>query len=112
VGAAQAESLALALAGTATLDLRVNTLRTDRAALRQRLADAGIDMEPTPYAPHGLRRADRAALFQAPGFQEGAFEVQDEGSQLLAALVDVPPRGRVVDFARGRGARPWPWPCR
>jgi 16S rRNA (cytosine967-C5)-methyltransferase len=104
-GAAQAENLAIALAGTAPLDLRVNTLRADRAALQQRLAGAGIHLEPTPYAPHGLRRADRAALFQAPGFQEGAFEVQDEGSQLLAALVDVPPRGRVVDFCAGAGGK-------
>ena len=104
-GAAQAESLAIALAGTAPLDLRVNTLRTDRDALQQRLAGAGIHLEPTPYVPHGLRRADRAALFQAPGFQEGAFEVQDEGSQLLACLVDVPPRGRVVDFCAGAGGK-------
>lgn len=104
-GVAEADALAIALAGTAPLDLRVNTLRTDRDALQQRLAGAGIHLEPTPYAPHGLRRADRAALFQAPGFREGAFEVQDEGSQLLACLVDVPPRGRVVDFCAGAGGK-------
>ena len=104
-GAARAERLATALAGTAPLDLRVNTLRTGRDILQPRLAAAGILLEPTPYAPHGLRRADRAALFQAPGFREGAFEVQDEGSQLLACLVDVPPRGRVVDFCAGAGGK-------
>jgi len=101
----EAESLAQALATEAPLDLRVNTLRTDRETLRARLAGAGIALDPTPFSPYGLRRQDRAALFTAPGFKEGAFEVQDEGSQLLACLVDVPPRGRVVDFCAGAGGK-------
>lgn len=101
----EAEALARALATSAPLDLRVNTLRTDRDSLRERLVNAGIVLEPTPYSPYGLRREDRAALFTAPGFKEGAFEVQDEGSQLLACLVDVPPRGRVVDFCAGAGGK-------
>ena len=101
----EAEALARALATTAPLDLRVNTLRTDRDSLRDRLMSAGIVLHPTPYSPYGLRRENRAALFTAPGFKEGAFEVQDEGSQLLACLVDAPRRGRVVDFCAGAGGK-------
>lgn len=101
----EAEALARALGTTAPLDLRVNTLRTDRDRLRDRLMSAGIVLHPTPYSPYGLRRENRAALFAAPGFKEGAFEVQDEGSQLLACLVDVPPRGRIVDFCAGAGGK-------
>ena len=101
----EAELLAQALATEAPLDLRVNTLRTDRETLRARLSAADIALDPTPFSPYGLRRQDRAALFTAPGFKEGAFEVQDEGSQLLACLVDVPPRGRVVDFCAGAGGK-------
>lgn len=104
-GESEAEQLACALATTAPLDLRVNTLRSDRDHLRARLFESGIELDNTPFAPHGLRRENRAALFKAPGFKEGAFEVQDEGSQLLAALVDVPTRGRVVDYCAGAGGK-------
>jgi 16S rRNA (cytosine967-C5)-methyltransferase len=47
----------------------------------------------------------RPALQDTAAFREGRFEVQDEGSQLLAALLD-PKRGEmVVDFCAGAGGK-------
>jgi len=104
-GDSDAEKLADALNRPAPVDMRVNTLKAKREQVQQRLKDDGIDAEPTPYAPAGLRRHDRAPLFHTAAFQEGWFEVQDEGSQLLALLLE-PRRGEmVVDFCAGAGGK-------
>ncbi len=96
---------ATALLAPAPLDIRTNTLKTERAALQQSLARAGHDLSPTPLSPWGLRRAARAGLFRTPEFAAGHFEVQDEGSQLIAPLLE-PRRGeRIVDYCAGAGGK-------
>jgi 16S rRNA (cytosine967-C5)-methyltransferase len=97
--------LVASMDGTAPLDLRVNTLKTKREVAIQALADAGIEALPTPYSPWGLRIHSKPALQKLPLFIQGEVEVQDEGSQLLAALLD-PKRGEmVVDFCAGAGGK-------
>jgi 16S rRNA (cytosine967-C5)-methyltransferase len=97
--------LVQALDQPAPMDLRVNVLRMKREEARERLAQAGIAAEPTPYSPWGLRVQGKPAINRLPLFTEGAIEVQDEGSQLLALLTD-PKRGEmVVDFCAGAGGK-------
>lgn len=104
-GAAEAEALAQALNEPAPVDLRVNPLKATRAELQQALADEGYPSVPTPYSPFGLRRNERAPLFHTRAFKDGWFEVQDEGSQLVALLLE-PRRGEmVVDFCAGAGGK-------
>ena len=98
-------ALATALNRAAPLDIRANTLKANREQLMARLAGEGIDMAPTPYSPVGLRRTDRAPLFGSPAFQDGWFEVQDEGSQLLALLVEPRRREMVADYCAGAGGK-------
>jgi 16S rRNA (cytosine967-C5)-methyltransferase len=105
LGAGEVESLAAALAQPAPLDLRVNPLKADRETVRARLAAEGHALEPTPYSPLGLRRADRGPLFQTTAFRDGLFEVQDEGSQLLGLLVEARRRETVVDYCAGAGGK-------
>ena len=69
-------------------------------------ARAGIDAVPTPYSPWGLRVAGQAGAAQAAGCSRAAmFEVQDEGSQLLALLIDAKRGEMVVDFCAGAGGK-------
>ncbi len=89
----------------APLDLRVNTLKTDREAVLARLAGEGIVAEPTPFSPWGVRLAEKIAINRHPLYQEGAVEVQDEGSQLLALLTAPRRRMTVVDFCAGAGGK-------
>lgn len=89
----------------AGLDLRVNALTSKRAEVQKELAQAGIKAVPTPYSPWGLRIAGRPALNKLDAFTRGAFEVQDEGSQLLAMLVDARRGEMVVDFCAGAGGK-------
>jgi 16S rRNA (cytosine967-C5)-methyltransferase len=89
----------------APLDLRVNVLKTKREAAQAALAAAGIEAQPTPYSPWGLRVVGKPALNRLDLFTGGEVEVQDEGSQLLALLTD-PKRGEmVVDFCAGAGGK-------
>lgn len=100
---------AKALAGRPTLDLRANTLKAGRdkvlkalernAAVASAIARQGIRI-PAGEGPSRLPNvtADLA-------FQKGWFEVQDEGSQIVADLV-VPQEGeQVLDFCAGGGGK-------
>lgn len=104
-GAAQAYALGAALQTQAAVDLRVNVQRTTREAAKAALAAAGVEAQPTPLSPWGLRLATRAPLQTLALFREGAIEPQDEGSQLIALLVGAGPGDRVVDFCAGAGGK-------
>ena len=94
-----------AMSTSAPLDLRVNMFKTNRDKAQAQLHEAGIDSVPTPYSPWGLRVDGKPALQKTDVFLRGDVEVQDEGSQLLAAMVS-PKRGEmVVDFCAGAGGK-------
>jgi 16S rRNA (cytosine967-C5)-methyltransferase len=102
---AQLLELARALNQPAPLDLRVNALKADRAAVLAKLEQDGIAAAACPYAPEGIRLAGKPALAKHPLFLDGSIEVQDEGSQLLGHLL-APRRGEmVVDFCAGAGGK-------
>jgi 16S rRNA (cytosine967-C5)-methyltransferase len=97
-----------ALASRAPLDLRVNTLKSDREELVPKLAHLGA--EPTRWSPIGFRirlgaDARNPAIHAEPLFRKGEIEVQDEGSQLAALLAGAKPGEQVVDIAAGAGGK-------
>jgi 16S rRNA (cytosine967-C5)-methyltransferase len=98
-------ALGRGLQDPAPLDLRVNTLKHDRESVQRILAQSGIDAQPTPYSPIGLRVQGRPALNRHPLFLSGAVEVQDEGSQLVGFLVAPRRHELVVDFCAGAGGK-------
>jgi 16S rRNA (cytosine967-C5)-methyltransferase len=89
----------------APLDLRVNPMKTTRDAALAALRGDGFDARATPYSPLGIRIDGRPALQRHPLFLQGAVEVQDEGSQLVAFAL-APRRGEMVaDFCAGAGGK-------
>ena len=98
-------ALVASLDRPAPLDLRVNTLKAKREGVRASLAAAGIQAEPTPFSPWGLRVAGKPSLNKVDVFVNGDVEVQDEGSQLLALLLDAKRGEMVVDFCAGAGGK-------
>jgi len=105
LGAEQFWALAESFNQGAGLDLRVNALTAKRSEVQKELAKAGIKAVPTPYSPWGLRLQDKPALNKLDVFTRGAIEVQDEGSQLLALLLDAKRGEMVVDFCAGAGGK-------
>ena len=94
-----------ALAEQAPLDLRVNLLKSDREAARAALTVEGIEAAPTRLSPWGLRVEGRRPVTTGAAFQSGLVEIQDEGSQLIAALVGAAPGMRVADWCAGAGGK-------
>src|SRR5262245_20274715 len=91
--------------GTASTDLRVNTLKATREEAIAALKTEGVVATPTKLSPVGLRVAGRPPLATMQVFKDGLIEVQDEGSQLVALLTDAGPGMRVADFCAGAGGK-------
>ena len=94
-----------AMSGSAPLDLRVNMLKANRDRAQKQLHEAGIESFATPYSPWGLRVDGKPALQKTDVFLRGDVEVQDEGSQLLAAITGAKRGEMVVDFCAGAGGK-------
>ncbi len=98
-----------ALAARPPLDLRVNTLKSDRDRVLKSLERIGAAA--TPYAPDGVRVAPTTGPARHPnvqtetGFQKGWFEIQDEGSQLAALLSGARPGEQIIDLCAGGGGK-------
>jgi 16S rRNA (cytosine967-C5)-methyltransferase len=89
----------------AGLDLRVNAFKAKRDDVQAALKAGGLLSEITPYSPLGLRLQGKPALNKLDSFTRGDVEVQDEGSQLLALLVDAKRGEMVADFCAGAGGK-------
>ncbi len=100
---------AQAIAARPPLDLRVNTLTATRETVLAELAETGAAA--TALAPQGIRIAPisdkgRHPNVQVePAFQKGWFEIQDEGSQIVAALAGAKPGMQVLDYCAGGGGK-------
>ena len=98
-----------ALARRAPVDLRVNTLKADRAKVMKALARFGPSE--TLLSPIGVRLPAPAGPRRPPNVEadtshgRGWFEVQDEGSQVAALLAGAGPRLQVLDICAGAGGK-------
>jgi 16S rRNA (cytosine967-C5)-methyltransferase len=94
---------------SASLDLRVNTIKATRDEVMAQFAAEPAtgegNVSHTPYSPIGLRMPQRLNIGRHALFTEGKIEVQDEGSQLLTYLV-TPKRGMMIaDLCAGAGGK-------
>ena len=89
----------------APLDLRINLLKGTREQALAALAAEGLASQPTRLSPWGLRIEGRRAVTTGAAFQSGLVEIQDEGSQVVAALVGAGPQMRVADWCAGAGGK-------
>lgn len=103
-GSERAQELALINNTRAPTTVRVNVLKTSRASLLEKWSTEH-SVSATPESPHGIIFHEKCNLFQLPEFREGAFEVQDEGSQRLASLVEAHPGQLVLDYCAGAGGK-------
>lgn len=87
----------------APLTVRANLLKTTRDALLSSWAHLGA--EPCRQSAAGIRFKNRIALTALPEFKEGLFEIQDEGSQLIADLVGPKPGDQILDYCGGSGGK-------
>ena len=94
-----------AMTSSASTDLRINTLKTDRDTVLKRLEQDGIKAIKTPYSPWGVRLTERANVTAHRLFQDGLIEIQDEGSQLVSLLSQAEAGQTVFDWCAGAGGK-------
>ena len=104
-GPERVDAMMRALNQPAPLDLRVNTVKSTRDNAIAELTKSDILCVPTKLSPRGLRVHGKPLLSVTVPFKNGAIEVQDEGSQLLALLVGAKRSEMVVDFCAGAGGK-------
>ncbi|MGB4811470.1 MAG: RsmB/NOP family class I SAM-dependent RNA methyltransferase [Methylophilaceae bacterium] len=108
-GEKEALTIARSMHESATLDLRVNTIKATRDEVMAHFAAEAAtgegNVSKTPYSPIGVRMPQRLNIGRHALFTEGKIEVQDEGSQLLAHLVAAKRGMMVADFCAGAGGK-------
>lgn len=103
-GVEKARQLCLVCNTPAPTTVRANSLKISRDDLLRRWQTI-YDVSPTLESPDGIIFHKKMNFFQLPEFKEGLFEVQDEGSQLLAHLMKVQPGQQALDYCAGSGGK-------
>ena len=90
----------------APVTLRVNSRRTNRASLMDRLQAAGVRCETPPAHTGDTLWVRRAGSVQAlPGFDEGLFSVQDSAATWVGHMLGVKPGDVVLDMCAAPGGK-------
>lgn len=84
--------------------IRVNTLKVSRDELMKIWKDK-YEVTPCKYSSDGLIFRKRENFFNIPEFKLGYFEIQDEGSQMIAHRVHCKPGDHVLDYCAGSGGK-------
>lgn len=104
-GEEKTKKICLASNMPAPVTVRVNTLKIDRESLLKRWREQKYSVEACPQSPLGIRFAHKMAFTSMEEFRLGLFEIQDEGSQLVAALVEAAPGHKILDYCAGAGGK-------
>lgn len=100
---------AQALSGRPPLDLRVNTLKSDRGTELTALQSLGAEL--TDISSTGLRIPPSDGARRHPNvqveesYQLGRIEIQDEASQIASELIYAQPDETILDFCAGAGGK-------
>ncbi|MEO5957293.1 MAG: 16S rRNA (cytosine(967)-C(5))-methyltransferase RsmB [Nitrospiraceae bacterium] len=105
LGLATAEAACEGVSVAPPTTLRVNQLVTTRAALLEQFAQVGIAAKQTGVSPFGIVLEGGGLVSSFPGFQEGAFYVEDEAAQLIPLLLDPQPGDVILDACAAPGGK-------
>ncbi len=106
---AEAVAEGVGLTARPPVDLRVNRLKSDLARVEKGLKR--FAPQRAPIVPDGLRLAPGTRAARTPnvlvdeGYLKGWFEVQDAGSQTVAALAGAVAGTQVLDYCAGAGGK-------
>lgn len=102
---AQAEAVMAADNAEPPLMLRVNRTRSQPQTLMEQLRAAGQDAQPHPWLADAVVLPHSTDVSRLPGFEDGAFAVQDGSAQIAADLADLHDGQRVLDACAAPGGK-------
>ena len=103
-GEQNALSFCLASNQKAPITIRANLMKTSRQFLLSKW-EKKYAISPCLYAKTGIQFDQPIHLTSLPEFKSGLFEIQDEGSQLIAEHLDVKEGDHVLDYCAGSGGK-------
>ncbi len=103
-GPNKTQELSITFNSPAPITIRANLLKTSRDALLQILQQK-FQCSPCTHSQMGIQFKKREPLFALAEFKMGLFEVQDEGSQIVAQEMQVKSKDIVLDYCSGSGGK-------
>lgn len=93
--------------GSKFVGFRVNTLKSDRAALERELAELAVSFKKVEWLPEAYLAPPsmRDVLSHAPAFAEGRLYIQDLSSMLAVHVLDPQPGEEILDLAAAPGGK-------
>lgn len=91
--------------GRPPISVRVNTLKTDKVALKKALTAQGVIVKDISFLENSLDLSATGSLDKIPEFQQGHFLVEDAASQLCAEILDAQPGDTIADVCAAPGGK-------
>lgn len=105
LGQTQAENVLKANLETPPVCLRINSLRTTRSELIENLNSEGISSENAPVSKSALFVTSGGDVTNTKAYKDGLFTIQDQASQLVAAILNPKPGSTVLDMCSAPGGK-------
>ena len=105
VGKERIEPMLVANNAVAPIFAQVNTLRTTREDLLQRLAGEGVTAQLHPWLPDCLTLSGTGSIEQLPSFREGLFYIQDPAAKLSVLCAEITTGQKVLDCCAAPGGK-------
>lgn len=87
------------------LVIRVNSTKTDREALKERLKEKNISFENGRYSENSLILKNIDFVRRIPGFREGLFSVQAESSSCAVEALQIEKGMKILDLCAAPGGK-------
>ena len=91
--------------GRPPITVRVNTLKTDKATLKQSLTAQGVIVNDISFLENSLNLSATGSLEKIPEFQQGHFFVEDAASQICAEILGAQPEETIADVCAAPGGK-------
>ena len=107
-GAKKASSIARSLLEVPGLSIRVNTLKTDKDALKVLLEKEGFEVYPSAFIEEALRirpTSDSPSIENSKAYKDGLFMVQGEAAQLASVVSGALEGMKILDCCSAPGGK-------
>ncbi|WP_194843878.1 RsmB/NOP family class I SAM-dependent RNA methyltransferase [Candidatus Clavichlamydia salmonicola] len=84
--------------------LRINPLKFSREAFMETFGQ-DFEMTESSRVPYAISMLKRFPFKSFPEFNEGCFEFQDEGAQIVCEAITVRPGDHILDYCAGAGGK-------
>lgn len=104
-GKEQTESILEAFEEKRPLVARVNTLRNSREELIKKLENEEVKVSTDTIFEDSLKILELDSLSFLESFENGDFVIQDESSQFIGKVIDLPENARILDLCAAPGGK-------